>query len=90
VSTTDSNRDLPVFPNLYRNIIPAKPDTVWVGDIMYIRIATGFCYLGAILDATNDERAAVRQTLEKMIRERAGDSGAATLTNPVHIGIGTK
>jgi putative transposase len=51
VRTTDSNHDLPVFPNLYRNIIPAKPDTVWVGDIMYIRIATGFCYLAAILDA---------------------------------------
>jgi putative transposase len=51
VRTTDSNHDLPVFPNLYRNIIPAKPDTVWVGDITYIRIATGFCYLAAILDA---------------------------------------
>jgi len=24
---------------------------VWVGDITYIRIATGFCYLAAILDA---------------------------------------
>lgn len=51
VRTTDSDHDLPVFPNLYRNVIPAKPDTVWVGDITYIRIATGFCYLAAILDA---------------------------------------
>lgn len=51
VRTTDSDHDLPVFPNLYRNIIPSRPDVVWVADITYIRIATGFCFLAAILDA---------------------------------------
>ena len=51
VRTTDSNHDQPAFPNLYRNVIPAKPDTVWVGDITYIRLAYGFCYLAVILDA---------------------------------------
>jgi putative transposase len=51
VQTTDSNHDQPIFPNLYRNIIPAKLDVVWVTDITYIRIASGFCYLAAILDA---------------------------------------
>jgi len=51
VRTTDSNHNLPVFPNLYGNIIPAKPDIVWVADITYIRIEVGFCYLAAILDA---------------------------------------
>jgi putative transposase len=51
VRTTDSDHDLPVFPNLYGNVIPAKPDVVWVADITYIRIATGFCYLAAILHA---------------------------------------
>jgi putative transposase len=51
VRTTDSNHHLPVFPNLYENIIPAKPDVVWVADITYIRIEVGFCYLAAILDA---------------------------------------
>jgi putative transposase len=51
VRTTDSDHDQPVFPNLYRNVIPARPDVVWVADITYIRIAVGFCYLAAILDA---------------------------------------
>ncbi len=51
VRTTDSDHDLPIFPNLYRNVIPAKPDVVWVADITYIRIAAGFCFLAAILDA---------------------------------------
>ena len=51
VRTTDSKHDNPVFPNLYQNVIPAEPNRVWVGDFTYIRIAAGFCYLAAILDA---------------------------------------
>jgi putative transposase len=51
VATTDSDHDLPIFPNLYRNVIPARLDLVWVADITYIRITGGFCYLAAILDA---------------------------------------
>lgn len=51
IATTDSDHDQPVFPNLYRNVIPTQLDTVWVADITYIRIDCGFCYLAAILDA---------------------------------------
>ena len=51
VRTTDSNHDSPIFPNLSRNVIPSRPDLVWVADFTYIRIETGFCYLAAILDA---------------------------------------
>lgn len=51
VRTTDSDHPFPVFPNLYRNVIPAQPDLVWVADITYIRIESGFCYLAAVLDA---------------------------------------
>ncbi len=51
VRTTDSKHDSPIFPNLYRNVIPTQPNVVWVADFTYIRIATGFCYLAAILDA---------------------------------------
>jgi pimeloyl-ACP methyl ester carboxylesterase/SAM-dependent methyltransferase len=42
------------------------------------------------LDLTSGEIVVVRQTLEKMVRERAGGRGAAKLTNPINIGIGTK
>ena len=51
VRTTDSRHDGPIFPNLYRNIIPDQPDQVWVADFTYIRVANGFCYLAVILDA---------------------------------------
>jgi ubiquinone/menaquinone biosynthesis C-methylase UbiE len=39
---------------------------------------------------TTEERSAIQQTLEKLVRERAGGSGAARLTNPINIGVGTK
>jgi pimeloyl-ACP methyl ester carboxylesterase/ubiquinone/menaquinone biosynthesis C-methylase UbiE len=42
------------------------------------------------LSLTNDETGMVKQALEKMVRDRAGRSGAATLTNPINVGIGTK
>ena len=51
VRTTDIEHDPPVFPNLYRNVIPARPNVMWVADITYIRLAAGLCYLAAILDA---------------------------------------
>jgi putative transposase len=51
IRTTDSNHDSPVFPNRYKNAIPALPDRVWVADITYVGIKQGFLYLAVILDA---------------------------------------
>ena len=42
------------------------------------------------LSLSNDERGVIQQTLDKMVRERAGDCGSAKLTNPINIGVGTK
>jgi len=46
--------------------------------------------LRAMLNLTDDERGEVRQTLDKLVRERASGTRAAGLTNPVNIGIGAK
>lgn len=48
--------------------------------------------IGAMLvaDLTDEQRAAVRQALDGMLRKRAAGSGPAILTNPVNIGIGIK
>ena len=49
--TTDSRHDLPIAPNtLNRQFQVDSPDLVWAGDITYIRTATGWSYLGVILD----------------------------------------
>ena len=42
------------------------------------------------LNLGHDERGVIQQALDKMVRDRAGGSGAAKLTNPINIGIGTK
>jgi hypothetical protein len=42
------------------------------------------------LSLTHNERGAVQQALDRMLRERAGGPGAAKLTNPINIGIGEK
>ena len=42
------------------------------------------------LALTNAERGGIQQALETLVRARASGAGAAVLTNPVHIGVGTK
>ena len=51
VVTTQSSLDGPVFPNLARIVELSAPNQLWVADITYIAIASGFVYLAAILDA---------------------------------------
>ncbi len=51
VATTDSNHDGPIFPNLAKDMTLGGPDQLWVADITFVAIATGFVYLAVILDA---------------------------------------
>ena len=50
VQTTQSDHDLPVFPNLLKDVVETGLNQVWVADLTYIHIGTGFIYLAAILD----------------------------------------
>ena len=51
IVTTDSDHDYPIFPDLAKTMTPDGPNQLWVADITYVAIATGFVYLAAILDA---------------------------------------
>lgn len=51
VSTTDSDHDSPIYPNVARNLEVHGPNQLWVGDITYLAISTGFVYLAVVLDA---------------------------------------
>jgi len=51
VKTTDSRHYFPRYPNLIKGMVIDRLNQVWVADITYIRIKTGFVYLAAILDA---------------------------------------
>jgi len=49
--TTDSKHGFPRYPNLTKGMCVGRLNQVWLADITYIRIRTGFVYLAAILDA---------------------------------------
>jgi len=51
VKTTDSRHRFPRYPNLVKGMTARCINQVWLADITYIRIRTGFVYLAAILDA---------------------------------------
>lgn len=48
--TTDSTHGWPRYPNLVRGGAVTCPEQVWVADITYIRLGSGFIFLAVILD----------------------------------------
>ena len=51
VKTTNSKHPFSRYPNLIKGITVSGMNQVWLADITYIRIRSGFVYLAAILDA---------------------------------------
>ena len=71
--TTDSSHDLPLYPNLVRELIPVRPNQLWVSDITYMAVCPNgqtdeytFCYLSLVTDYYTKEIIGwcVGQTLE--------------------------
>ena len=48
--TTNSQHPFERYPNLVQGLEIKHPDQVWVADITYIRLATEFVYLAALMD----------------------------------------
>jgi len=65
VRTTDSNHPHRIYPNRVQNLLVTGPNQVWVADITYIGIRSGFVYLAVILDLF--ARRAVGQSLSRNI-----------------------
>lgn len=49
--TTNSNHRFRTYKNIYREIVPTRPNEVWVADITYVGLEDGCCYLHLITDA---------------------------------------
>ncbi|MBV9669424.1 MAG: IS3 family transposase [Acidobacteriales bacterium] len=49
--TTESTHNLPVYPNLARNMTLTSINQLWIGDITYLRLELEFVFLAVILDA---------------------------------------
>jgi putative transposase len=50
VCTTNSNHTHRVYPNLVPNLSVTGPNQLWVADLTYIGILSGFVYLAILLD----------------------------------------
>lgn len=48
--TTNSDHPYPRYPNLVKDLEISYPDQVWVSDITYIRLGSGFVYLAIVMD----------------------------------------
>jgi transposase InsO family protein len=66
IATTDSNHKYPIYPNLIKALEVTGINQVWVSDITYIRVLTGFVYLAVILDLFS--RRVIGWALSKSIR----------------------
>jgi len=49
--TTDSDHDGPIFPLVASGFEVHGPDQLWVADLTYVAVATGFVYVAVVLDA---------------------------------------
>ena len=50
VKTTNSKHPFARYPNLIKGVVVSGMNQVWLADITYIRIRSGFVYLAAMLD----------------------------------------
>ena len=51
VVTTDTDHNGPILSDLAKDVVPDRPNQLWVADLTYVAIPGGFVYPAAILDA---------------------------------------
>jgi putative transposase len=79
--TTDSNHRLAVAPNrLERQFTVAAPNTVWVGDITYLRTNEGWLYLAVMIDL-HSRQVVGWQMSRKIDQQLVNDALKAALIN---------
>jgi putative transposase len=48
--TTNSNHEYPRYANLVLGLKVERPEQLWVGDITYVKLGSGFVYLAVLMD----------------------------------------
>lgn len=73
VRTTQSFHWMRKYPNLIRDYTPTAPNQLWVSDITYWRISTGYVYISFITDAYSRKVVGyhVAETLEAVETQKA-------------------
>lgn len=95
VITTYSRHWMKKWPNLIKDVVPSRPDEIWVSDITYIEIWNGkekqFMYLSLITDACTHEIVgyALHHSLDtegplRALRMALSSRGAKSLKGLIH------
>lgn len=86
VRTTDSRHPFPRFPNLVAGLAAARPHEVWVADITYVRVRSGFVYLAVLMDVFTRRILgwAVEPSLERGLTVAALDRALRRGTPGIH------
>lgn len=79
--TTDSSHHYHKYDNLIKDVVPMRPNEIWVSDITYIETTEGVCYLSLITDAYSHKIVgwAVGPTLETIYPLEALRMALATI-----------
>jgi putative transposase len=48
--TTNSNHELPGYPNRVEGLVIERPDQLWVGDMTSVKLGSEFVYLAVLMD----------------------------------------
>lgn len=85
VHTTNSFHWLRKYPNLIKDFIPVKANQLWVSDITYWKIGTGFLYISLITDAFSHKIVGyqVAETLEAVASVKALEMALKGLRPPI-------
>ncbi len=81
VKTTNSRHNLPIIPNLIKDIEVTTPNQVWCSDLTYIRTADSFMYAALITDMRSRKiiGAHIGDSLESVGCIKALDMAAKTI-----------
>lgn len=79
--TTDSRHHYRKYPNLIADVVPSRPNEIWVSDITYVETDEGVCYLSLITDTYSHKIVgwAVGPTLETVYPLNALKMAVATI-----------
>lgn len=85
VHTTNSFHWLRKYPNLIKDLVPIKSNQLWVSDITYWKIETGFLYISLITDAFSHKIVGYRvaETLEAVASVKALEMALKDLKQPI-------
>jgi putative transposase len=88
IYTTNSFHWHRMYPNLIRTFTPIAPNQLWVGDITYWKISTGYVYISFITDAYSRKVVGyhVAKTLEAVETIKALEMALSSLDElPYHL-----